>query len=89
MRGRAYSLPHTHSAAPSYKAFAPAEAKRLTHRAEFVYTPGQGSWLNEVEIEFLVLIRQCLRRRIGTLAEMAAEMLTWVGLRNEEEPTLK
>ena len=27
---------------------------------EFVYTPVHGSWLNVVEVEFSVLVRQCL-----------------------------
>lgn len=80
---------NTHTAASFYEAFAPAEAKRLADRVEFVYTPVHGSWLNVVEIEFSVLTRQCLRRRIGTLGEMAAEVLAWVELRNAEGSTVK
>lgn len=80
---------NTHSAASFYEAFAPAEAKRLADRVEFVFTPVHGSWLNVVEIEFSVLARQCLRRRIGTLAGMAAEVEAWVGLRNAEGATIE
>jgi hypothetical protein len=79
---------NTHSAASFYEAFAPAEARRLAERVEFVYTPVHGSWLNVVEIEFSVLARQCLRRRIGTLAETAAEVLAWIELRNAEGTTV-
>jgi hypothetical protein len=79
---------NTHSAASFYEAFEPAEARRLAERVEFVYTPVHGSWLNVVEIEFSVLVRQCLRRRIGTLAEMVAEVVAWVALRNAEGSTV-
>lgn len=80
---------NTHSAASFYEAFAPAEARQLADKVEFVYTPVHGSWLNVVEIEFSVLSRQCLRRRIGTLAEMATEVLAWVALRNAEGSTVE
>jgi hypothetical protein len=80
---------NTHSAASFYEAFEPAEARRLADKVEFVYTPVHGSWLNVVEIEFSVLARQCLRRRIGTLAEMVAEVLAWVQLRNTEGSTVE
>jgi hypothetical protein len=33
-------------------------------RLEFHYTPKHGSWLNMAELEFSVLNRQCLDRRI-------------------------
>lgn len=75
---------NTHTAASFYEAFPPPEAKRLSDKVEFVYTPVHGSWLNVVEVEFSVLVRQCLRRRIGTLAEMATEVLAWIELRNQE-----
>lgn len=80
---------NTHTAASFYEAFSPAEAKRLADRVEFVYTPVHGSWLNVVEVEFSVLARQCFRRRIGTLAETAAEVVAWVGLRNAEGATVE
>lgn len=80
---------NTHGAASFYEAFEPAEAKRLADKVEFVHTPVHGSWLNAVEIEFSVLARQSLRRRIGTLGEMAREVEAWVGLRNEEGATVE
>ena len=46
---------NTHVPASLYKAFEPAEAKRIFDKIEFRYTPKHGSWLNMAEIEFSVL----------------------------------
>jgi hypothetical protein len=54
----------THTPAAFYQTFAPEEARRLTQKLEFHYTPVHGSWLNMSEIEFSVMVRQCLDRRI-------------------------
>jgi hypothetical protein len=42
---------NTHVPASLYKAFKPAEAKRIFDKIEFRYTPKHGSWLNIAEIE--------------------------------------
>ncbi len=42
---------NTHAAKSFYQAFAPDEARRLTKRFAFHYTPKHGSWLNMAEIE--------------------------------------
>jgi len=55
---------NTHTTASLYKAFSPAEARRLASKLEIHYTPKHGSWLNMAEIELSVLSRQCLNRRI-------------------------
>jgi hypothetical protein len=47
---------NTHSLASFYETFDPDEARRLTNRFEFHYTPKHGSWLNMAEIELGVLI---------------------------------
>lgn len=49
---------NTHTPASLYKAFPPAEAKRILDKLEFHYTPKHGSWLNMAEIELSVLARQ-------------------------------
>ena len=54
---------NTHRVASLYKAFPPAEARRIAKRLEFHYTPKHGSWLNMAGMEFSVLARACLRRR--------------------------
>ncbi len=51
---------NTHSPASLYKAFEPAEARRILNRLEFCHTPKHGSWLNMAEIELSILARQCL-----------------------------
>lgn len=47
-----------HTAAAFYETFPAEQARRLARRIEFVYTPVHGSWLNMVEIELSVLVRQ-------------------------------
>ena len=56
---------NTHRPASMYETFEPAEARRISKRLEFHYTPKHGSWLNMAEIEFSVFARQCLDRRIS------------------------
>ena len=55
---------NTPKLASLYETFAPAEARRIAKKLEFHYTPKQGSWLTMAEIEFSVLSRPCLERRI-------------------------
>ena len=62
---------NTHKPASLYQAFAPQEARRLTERFEWHYTPKHGSWLDMAESELSVLSSQCLDRRIGDLATCA------------------
>lgn len=76
---------NTHKPSVLYEAFAPAEAHRLANRFEFVYTPKHGSWLNMAELEFAALRRQCLRRRIGSMDELTAEVSAWQDERNNRE----
>ena len=57
---------HTHTPAAFYKAFPPAEARRLVAKLEWHYTPKHGSWLNMAELELAVLSRQCLRGAFPT-----------------------
>ncbi len=73
---------NTHAPGSLYEAFAPAAAKALWERFEFVHTPKHGSWLNIAEIEIAVLTRQCLDRRIDTIDEMRAETQAWQNRRD-------
>jgi hypothetical protein len=72
-----------HTAASFYEAFAPDEARRLAQRFEFHFTPKHGSWLNMAEIEFSVLSRQCLDRRIPDIATMTEHVMAWADERNK------
>ena len=73
---------NTHTPASLYKAFPPAEAKRLADKLEIHYTPKHGSWLNMAEIEFSVLTRQCLDRRIPDKPLLKGEVAMWQAARN-------
>ena len=79
---------NTHGPASFYEAFAPEEARRLTERFEFHYTPKHGSWLNVAEIELSVLSRQCLDRRIGNAAILRNEIGAWQHKRNATSKTV-
>lgn len=73
---------NTHTLAALYEVFEPAEARRLIEKLELHYTPKHGSWLNMAEIEFSVLTRQCLDRRIGSRTELEREVAAWQAKRN-------
>jgi transposase len=73
---------NTHSPAAYYESFPPEEARRLTKKIEFVYTPKHGSWLNMVEIELSVLVRQCLKRRVPDRETLEREAVAWCEERN-------
>lgn len=72
----------THAPASLYKAFEPAEARRLCERLEWHYTPKHGSWLNVAECELSVLARQCLGRRIPDMGALRREVAAWERDRN-------
>ena len=61
---------NTHGPGSLYEMFAPAAAKALWDRFEFVYTPKHGSWLDMAEIELGILGRQCLSQRIDNIEEL-------------------
>jgi DDE superfamily endonuclease len=73
---------NTHVFGALYEAFPPEEARRIATRLEFHYTPRHGSWLNMAEMEFSVLTRQCLDRRIETAEELRAAVAAWEYARN-------
>jgi hypothetical protein len=73
----------THTAAAFYETFAPEVARRLARKVEFVYTPVHGSWLNMVEVELSVLVRQCLgKRRLPDIETLRREVGAWAEERN-------
>ena len=68
---------NTHKPASLYKAFPPAEARRIIKRLEIHYTPKHGSWLDMAEIELNVMTRQCLSRRIDSIDTLRTELAAW------------
>jgi transposase len=75
---------NTHRPAALYQTFPAAEAWRILARLEWHYTPTHGSWLNMAELEWSVLSRQGLARRIPDQATLETEVAAWVEQRNAE-----
>jgi hypothetical protein len=73
---------NTHKLASLYETFAPAEARRIAKKLEFHYTPKHGSWLNMAELEFSVVNRQCLARRIPDETTLIRELQAYEEQRN-------
>lgn len=76
---------NTHSPASLYKAFPPAESKRLADRLDMHHTPKHGSWLNMAEIELSALAKQCLARRIARKAPLEQQVQSWEQIRNDSK----
>lgn len=79
---------NTHTPAALYATFPAAEARRLTQKLEFHYTPKHGSWLNMIEIEFSVLARQCLKQRVPDQTTVQTIVDQWVEWRNAHRTTV-
>ena len=79
---------NTHRRASLYETFPAAEARRIVKRLEFHYTPKHGSWLNMAEIEFSVLARACLRRRVPDEATLCREIQALERERNTAQATI-
>jgi hypothetical protein len=80
---------NTHTGAALYEAFEPQEARRILRRLEFHYTPKHASWLNQLEIEFSVLSRECIGgRRIPDEGMLQREVAAWEKERNEKGATV-
>lgn len=71
-----------HTYAALYETFPAAEAHRIKHKLRIHYTPKHGSWLNMAEIEFSILSRQCLDRRIAERETLQTEVNAWAAQRN-------
>jgi hypothetical protein len=87
---------NTHSPAAFSEAFSPQQARHLTKKLEFHYTPEHSSWLNPVlsevegmaEVEIAVLTEQCLDRRLGSQIIVANEVGAWDSERNAARATI-
>jgi transposase len=78
----------THTEASLYKAFPPAEARRILQRLEFHYTPKHASWLNMAEIEIGTMNQQCLDRRIPSKEMLIKELASWEIARNNAKASI-
>jgi len=79
----------THTPGALYAAFSPAEAHRIFSKLEFHYTPRHASWLNMVEIELSVLVKQCLNRRIADIQTLARQVAAWECPRNAQHAVIR
>jgi len=75
---------NTHSPNAFYEQLPAAEAAALAARFDFYYTPKCASWLNMIELEFSVLARQCLNRRIPTQEQLRHQVSAWTETRNQK-----
>lgn len=73
---------NTHTAAALYHTFPAPVARRIWAKLEVHYTPKHASWLNMAELEFSVLSRQCLDRRMADQPTLSTEVDAWVAARN-------
>ena len=74
---------NTHKYGSFYEHLPLAQARLLSRKLVFHFTPKHGSWLNMAEIEFSALARQCLNRRIGSLDELGRQVSLWTDERNQ------
>jgi transposase len=74
-----------HTPAALYEVFEPEEARRIINKLEIHYTPKHGSWLNMVEGELSVLVRQCLKQRIPNQEILQQEVAAWETERNQQK----
>jgi methionyl-tRNA formyltransferase len=80
---------NTHSNAALYETFSPEDARRIARKLEWHPTPVHGSWLNMVEIEIRILLRQCLNRRLATKEQVQHESTVWARKRTAEHRTVE
>lgn len=79
---------NTHRPAVLYAAFEPEEARRIARKIEWHYTPKHGSWLDMAEVEFAVLLRQCLDRRLADITTVQRVVAAWEQCRNRVQATV-
>lgn len=79
---------NTHGPWVLYESFSPEEARRISERIEWHYTPEHGSWLNMAEIELSALGQQCLDRRIPDRETLDKEVAAWECARNNAQVTI-
>lgn len=75
---------NTHKYGSFYEHLPLVQARILSRKLVFHFTPKHGSWLNTAEIEFSALARQCLNRRIGSLEDLTHQVELWTSERNEQ-----
>lgn len=80
---------NTHDESAFYENLPADEAFALAQRFKFHFTPKAASWLNMIEIEFSVLARQCLDRRIPTVEKLRYEVMAFFTNRDAKQVKIK
>ena len=74
---------NTHNASSFYENLPAVQARELTTRFEFHFTPKKGRWLNMAEMELSALSRQCFKgRRVPEIETLSRELDELVKERN-------
>lgn len=79
---------NTHSYGSFYEHLPAEQARSLAKKRHFHFTPKHGCWLNMAQIEFSVLARQCLARRIDAINKLEKQVLQGSKERNEQKATI-
>lgn len=79
---------NTHTPGSFYETFQPEQARHLTRKLEFHYTPKHSSWLNMAEVEISVLSRQCLDQRLASRTIVETQIRAWKSRRNDRQATI-
>ena len=79
---------NTHSYGSFFAALDEQRAWQLRERISFCFTPKHASWLNQAEIEFSALSRQCLRQRISSIDDMKSKVAAWQQMRNQQKVSI-
>ena len=80
---------NTHNSTSLMQTFGATRAKPLLDRIVWHHTPIHASWLNMAEIEISVLTKQCLSRRIATLADVQRHASLWSRDRNRSKAKIR
>lgn len=76
---------NTHAYGSFYEHLPADRASELRNKYEFHFTPKNASWLNMAEIEFSSAVRQCLKKRIGSMEQLTREINQWAAKRNQDQ----
>ncbi len=73
----------THKESAFYEVFEPEKARKLVNSIHLEYTPAHASWLNAVELENSVILRQLFKgKRIGSIDELIKKLEVYQNNRN-------
>jgi hypothetical protein len=83
-------LDHLHTPTPValYEAFPPAGTRRILRQLAWRSTPTHGLWFHRAAVECVVLVDQCLDRRLPEQNRVGREVAAWEASRNADNATV-